>query len=167
MGSERCAAAGRGDLPALRGAAITPLRRTHGLVRANGAGRWTRKRRKRRAPAASRWVSRGPASEVGLKEPPNWPSSFCLQIFLRVRREPEIAFVTPRHPESKWPCIPVVTSPEWPGNANYGVPRSQSHRGVERMLGDPGRFAVPFPRREVVEVCHEPPPFLWKFDFPP
>ena len=48
------------ERPRGRRAAFTPLRRTQGLVQTNGAGRWTLKRRKRRAPAASRRFSRGP-----------------------------------------------------------------------------------------------------------
>ena len=48
-----------------RGAAFTPLRRTHGLVRTNSAGRWMLKRRERRAPAVWTFVPYIPTSEFG------------------------------------------------------------------------------------------------------
>ena len=55
-----------------RGAAFTPLRRTHGLRRENVAGRWPVKRRKRRAPGALPRHSRESVSEFGLRHPQIW-----------------------------------------------------------------------------------------------
>ena len=55
----------RNELSRARSAAFTPLQRTHGLGRKNGAGRWPGHRRKRPAPGALPRNSHAPVSEFG------------------------------------------------------------------------------------------------------